>query len=1745
MNSLPDEILSRILFLAATPHNGSEVDAAASDAEPSVDSDVSPCHGMGMVSKRWASLLPVVRITAAADMASRPEDSDDQDDSLLPASTLSAPALFRALFRAPSVTSLTLGDGALDFYDHHFLTSLLAACPNLTCVSLGEPCFKAAPPPFTIGLAPLDSFFRAVAPQLQELALLLPVDIMKLPDSISSLSSLRVLRLRANELQRLPEGLCHLPALQELRLSCRMLELPENLGRLKALRHLAITRGGRNLFPLPETLSDLASLTSLRIDGWWNVQLPSGIGALQQLRRLELRHLDGELPDACNAWANLEEVSLDRCSMRSLPPTWLQTLTRLTLRSCDHLESLPIPHVACDSPLRHLTLEGVGSTVPLHPLSRLTSLQRLKVSGSRSRGNVNADFPVGLFSLPSLSHLHLTDVFLPSPPPRLTRLLSLRKLRISSAHIPHAETFMPENIGELAALEWLELEGRVWDEEFPPLMDRVLGMIRREEPQHLPQEFGSCGAPTNVTTEGSSPSLPDTLSSLSSLQEASLSTPVFASLPPSSCLLSRLHTLAITGSDCLVTLPADFGSLGALQRLSIHSCSHLQSLPESFSSLISLVRLTITLPCHGMGMVSKRWASLLPVVRITAAADMASRPEDSDDQDDSLLPASTLSAPALFRALFRAPSVTSLTLGDGALDFYDHHFLTSLLAACPNLTCVSLGEPCFKAAPPPFTIGLAPLDSFFRAVAPQLQELALLLPVDIMKLPDSISSLSSLRVLRLRANELQRLPEGLCHLPALQELRLSCRMLELPENLGRLKALRHLAITRGGRNLFPLPETLSDLASLTSLRIDGWWNVQLPSGIGALQQLRRLELRHLDGELPDACNAWANLEEVSLDRCSMRSLPPTWLQTLTRLTLRSCDHLESLPIPHVACDSPLRHLTLEGVGSTVPLHPLSRLTSLQRLKVSGSRSRGNVNADFPVGLFSLPSLSHLHLTDVFLPSPPPRLTRLLSLRKLRISSAHIPHAETFMTENIGELAALEWLELEGRVWDEEFPPLMDRVLGMIRREEPQHLPQEFGSCGAPTNVTTEGSSPSLPDTLSSLSSLQEASLSTPVFASLPPSCCLLSRLHTLAITGSDCLVTLPADFGSLGALQRLSIHSCSHLQSLPDSFSSLISLVRLTITLPCHGMGMVSKRWASLLPVVRITAAADMASRPEDSDDQDDSLLPASTLSAPALFRALFRAPSVTSLTLGDGALDFYDHHFLTSLLAACPNLTCVSLGEPCFKAAPPPFTIGLAPLDSFFRAVAPQLQELALLLPVDIMKLPDSISSLSSLRVLRLRANELQWLPEGLCHLPALQELRLSCRMLELPENLGRLKALRHLAITRGGRNLFPLPETLSDLASLTSLRIDGWWNVQLPSGIGALQQLRRLELRHLDGELPDACNAWANLEEVSLDRCSMRSLPPTWLQTLTRLTLRSCDHLESLPIPHVACDSPLRHLTLEGVGSTVPLHPLSRLTSLQRLKVSGSRSRGNVNADFPVGLFSLPSLSHLHLTDVFLPSPPPRLTRLLSLRKLRISSAHIPHAETFMPENIGELAALEWLELEGRVWDEEFPPLMDRVLGMIRREEPQHLPQEFGSCGAPTNVTTEGSSPSLPDTLSSLSSLQEASLSTPVFASLPPSCCLLSRLHTLAITGSDCLVTLPADFGSLGALQRLSIHSCSHLQSLPDSFSSLISLVRLTITLCPNLSNLPDGFGSLPRLAWLTINDYSSSLSSLCALGMPHDAE
>ncbi|GJP69913.1 hypothetical protein CLOP_g911 [Closterium sp. NIES-67] len=787
-----------------------------------------------------------------------------------PPTVLSASALLRALSRAPGVTSLSLGKRAVDFYNDQFLPSLRSACPKLTCLSISEPRFTGAPP-FKIGLESLEGFFHGSGWRLQELSLSHCLELTELPAAISSLTSLRVLLLHSNVLNQLPDGISHLPALQELHLNCPALrELPETFGQLKSLAHISFSEF-RDLRRLPESFGDLSSLISLKIDGSWHLKFPDSIGALQrlqQMRRLELRCYEGEFPEAC-------EITLEQCRfLRNLPPTWFETLTRLTIHHCANLEPLSVDYIGHALALRHLTIHGAHGGVALEPLSRLTSLERLEVSDGNSYFPLgrceDVDFPVGLFSLPSLAYvklgrviwlergqqegqegdvrwgsqlcypslalasqtaaaaaataaaatapaappaaaalagaaaavadaaaaaaaaaataaaaaityvaacsslgpslqhlefgtghhsskdnylsarlfslrslthlsisklqpcalrlcafglltnlrslslsgsflplpdslsllapslhslslehnecisssiipssdpssggadrnrlavpsfiahltsltaLRLTNIDFPSPPPDPAILASLRTLRIrkytyileSEVSRPQNQVHRPESIGRLAALEWLELNCSCSNGALPDslgglgslnklhlqcgnlewLPEGIHQLICLEElelrgchkMEHLQPEFGFFGALKKLTIEAFS-SLPDTLGGLSLLEVATLARGTLTSLPPSFCLLSRLHTLTIAHCDYMITLPTAFGALCSLERLSFISCRDIQSLPDS--SLSSLIHLAIT-ECYDFSTLPETFGSLPRVARLTIA----------------------------------------------------------------------------------------------------------------------------------------------------------------------------------------------------------------------------------------------------------------------------------------------------------------------------------------------------------------------------------------------------------------------------------------------------------------------------------------------------------------------------------------------------------------------------------------------------------------------------------------------------------------------------------------------------------------------------------------------------------------------------------------------------------------------------------------------------------------------------------------------------------------------------------------------------------------------------------------------------------------------------------------------------------------------------------------------------------------------------------------------------------------------
>ena len=90
--------------------------------------------------------------------------------------------------------------------------------------------------------------------------------LREVPDSLATLTSLRVLNLRENQLSKLPDWLASLTNLQSLDLSKNQLSrMSDWLGSLTNLQSLNLS--GNQLIELPDSLGSLTRLHSLDLSG--------------------------------------------------------------------------------------------------------------------------------------------------------------------------------------------------------------------------------------------------------------------------------------------------------------------------------------------------------------------------------------------------------------------------------------------------------------------------------------------------------------------------------------------------------------------------------------------------------------------------------------------------------------------------------------------------------------------------------------------------------------------------------------------------------------------------------------------------------------------------------------------------------------------------------------------------------------------------------------------------------------------------------------------------------------------------------------------------------------------------------------------------------------------------------------------------------------------------------------------------------------------------------------------------------------------------------------------------------------------------------------------------------------------------------------------------------------------------------------------------------------------------------------
>ncbi|MBL8021170.1 MAG: leucine-rich repeat domain-containing protein [Leptospirales bacterium] len=152
----------------------------------------------------------------------------------------------------------------------------------------------------------------------------------------------------------------------------------------------------------------------------------------------------------------------------------------------------------------------------------------------------------------------------------------------------------------------------------------------------------------------------------------------------------------------------------------------------------------------------------------------------------------------------------------------------------------------------------------------------------------------------------------------------------------------------------------------------------------------------------------------------------------------------------------------------------------------------------------------------------------------------------------------------------------------------------------------------------------------------------------------------------------------------------------------------------------------------------------------------------------------------------------------------------------------------------------------------------------------PNLQALHVFGETTQFPREVLRPPLLQSLTLTLDGRAAIEIPEAISELRYLTSLRLSGMKLHRLPNNVTRLQMLERLDVsRNKFIELPAQAFELSSLREFVLSENNIQTLPVRW---------------EKL--------GGLRLLDLSGNPvSRIPRELLLQMPELERLLLKGTR--------------------------------------------------------------------------------------------------------------------------------------------------------------------------------------------------------------------------------------------------------------
>ncbi|WP_216591440.1 COR domain-containing protein [Streptomyces brasiliscabiei] len=273
--------------------------------------------------------------------------------------------------------------------------------------------------------------------------------LTEVPVKVRALTHLTSLALDANALDKLPEWIGELVALEHLSVERNCLtSLPVSIGRLTRLVDLNLDR---NLLPaLPDSIGDLPRLEQLWLMRNRFTAVPTALRRLTRLTSLRLSDCSlGELPEWIGELVALEQLRVERAELTQIPES-IGRLTRLVDLNLDYNRLTSVP--ACLGDLTRLvSLKLYGNRLTELPdtLRGLTELEFLALGRNRLRS-----VPEWLGELTELTTVWLSGNRLTALPDCFAALTQLTLLQVGDNLLVE----LPKSLGALPHISRIGLD---------------------------------------------------------------------------------------------------------------------------------------------------------------------------------------------------------------------------------------------------------------------------------------------------------------------------------------------------------------------------------------------------------------------------------------------------------------------------------------------------------------------------------------------------------------------------------------------------------------------------------------------------------------------------------------------------------------------------------------------------------------------------------------------------------------------------------------------------------------------------------------------------------------------------------------------------------------------------------------------------------------------------------------------------------------------------------------------------------------------------------------------------------------------------------------------------------------------------------------------------------------------------------------------------------------------------------------